>query len=72
MVNDRVLAKSPCFGCSKARWCYNPDNSSSIAIRVRVRVKVSAISFPTNIHPLYSDLPGTQRCPTFEQLGPAR
>ena len=44
----------------------------SIAIRVRVRVKVSAISFPTNIHPLYSDLPGTQRYPMFEQPGPAR
>ena len=58
------------LGCSKARWCYKLDKSLIIA--KRVRVKVSAISFPTNIHPLYSDLPGTQRYPTFEQPGPAR
>ena len=72
MVNDRVLAKSPCFGCSKARWIEVYPDYNTIAIRVRVKVMVQLVSLLSNTHPLDSDLPGTQRYPTFEQPGPAR
>ena len=54
MVNDRVLAKSPCFGCSKARWIEIYPDYNTIAIRVRVRVKVivQLVSLLSNTHPL--------------------